>query len=331
MRELSEKFLNNLMNPNGLLQPILERVKQDHTLMLSIRDSYINIYYRGGNLLKVQEQSQGSYRSSFDVQYNKYRKKLPFLPQTISSKKDVQGWVDAFPHLKEIMDRYFSTNGKPEREFQQLVARENNFSTISNQSEYFISDIELTDSGIGARFDMLAIRWLASQRKNGSNCRPALIEMKYADAALGGKAGLVKHLQDCISLFGDSDRYATLLSTMETQFNQLDKLGLLNFKRSSKGTRVKLDADVKPEVIVILANHNPRSSKLTTILNNPEIDAYDPALNFDLRFYVASFAGYALHADCMLTLSQFRELLKNKGAKQGAALDGSSAAVRGHK
>ena len=309
MRELSKNFLNDLKSTNGFLRAIFERVKQDHTLMLAIRDSYVNIYYRGGNLLRVKEQSKGCYSSFFDVQYNKVGKALPSLPATINNQGDAQVLVETFPHLKEIMDIYFSDNGKPEREFQQLVARENNFSTISNQSEYFISDIEFADSGLRARFDMLAIRWLASQRKNGSNCRPALIEMKYGDAALGGNAGLVKHLQDINSLILDSNRYSTLLSTMEGQFNQLDELGLLNFKRSSRGTRVKLDVNDKPEVIMILANHNPRSSKLTTVLSNPDIDAYEHSPNFDLKFYVASFAGYALHADCMTTLSQFRELL----------------------
>ena len=88
-----------------------------------------------------------------------------------------------------------------------MVARENNNSTISNESEYFVSDIEFADPGLGARFDMLAIRWLASQRKDGSNCRAALIEMKYGDGALGGSAGLLKHLQDIDALVSDHDKY----------------------------------------------------------------------------------------------------------------------------
>ena len=111
------------------------------------------------------------------------------------------------------------------------------------------------------------------------------------------------------------------------QFNQLDELGLMDFNRVANWTKIKLDANEKPEVIFVLANHNPRSSKLSTILNDPEIDTYDHSLNFNLKFYVASFAGYALHADCMVTLAQFRELLKNKNAEPGAALDGDSAAL----
>jgi hypothetical protein len=313
MRRLSGDFLDDLKN--GLLQPILERVRQDNTLMLAIRDGYINIYYRGGNILRLREQSKGKYKPAFDSQYNKFSKTIPELPTEIESTNDVRIWIESFPSLKEIMDFYFSAHPKPEREFQQLVARENNDSTISNESEYFISDIEFADSELEARFDILAIRWLASQRKNGSNCRPALIEMKYGDSTLGGSASLVKHLQDINSLISDSKRYSVLLSTMEAQFNQLDELGLLNFNRSSKGTKVKLDANDKPEVIIILSNHNPRSSKLTTILNDSKIETYSQTQFFDLRFFVASFSGYGLHADCMHTLIQFRELLKIKNAE----------------
>ena len=40
------------------------------------------------------------------------------------------------------------------------------------------------------------------------------------------------------------------------------------------------------------------------------VDAYEQSSRFDLRFYAASFAGYGLHADCMLPLTQFRKLLK---------------------
>ncbi len=208
---------------------------------------------------------------------------------------------------KNIMDEYFSTYGKAEREFQQLIARENNNSTISNESEYFISDIEVAEPY--ARFDIMAIRWLAAQRKNGSNCKVALIEMKYGDGALGGSAGLLKHLKDMEKLISNKDSYAKLLETMESQFNQLDELGLLKFNKSTSKEKLKLNTGEKPEVIFILANHNPRSPKLKTILSDPELDKYAQSQLFDLKFYVASFAGYGLHSKCMLPLVEFRKLL----------------------
>jgi hypothetical protein len=308
MRMLSDRFMNDLTQPDGLLNPILVRVKQDQTLMIAIREDNINIYYRGGNLLQLHQRN-GSYRAFFDDQYNKSGHTSLGLPVTINNQDDARNWVAAFPVYKNIMDEFFYTHNKPEREFQQLVARENNHSTISNESEYFISDIEFADASLRARFDMLAIRWSTAHRNNGSRCRAVLMEMKYGDDALGGSAGLLKHLQDIDALIQDSNRYADLLQMMESQFNQLDQLGLLKFNRSTNGTKVKLDTREKPEVVFILANHNPRSTKLKTILSDPEIEVYEKSERFDLKFFVASFAGYGIHTQCMLTLAEFRKLL----------------------
>jgi hypothetical protein len=310
LRELSPAFMDGLKNTNGLLYPILERVKQDHTLMLAIRKNYVNIYYRGGNILNVKEQRQGAYLTSFDAKYNITGKAMSILPKVIQFPTDAQTWADRFARLKEIMDIYFGKKGKSEREFQQMVARENNNSVISSESEYFISDIEFTVPK-RARLDMLAIRWLKTQRKSGKKCRAALIEMKYSDGALDGKAGLLKHLKDIDALVSDKDKYQSLLKTMESQFNQLDELGLMKFKHSKKGVKVELSADEKPEVIFVLANHNPRSTKLSSILNDPKVTAYEQSQRFDLRFFVSSFAGYGLHSGCMLTLTQFQRLLSS--------------------
>ena len=132
--------------------------------------------------------------------------------------------------------------------------------------------------------------------------------MKYGDSALGGDAGILKHLEDMEGLISNTERYAELLETMESQFNQLDELGLLKFNKGTSNAKVKLDVDKRAEVIFIIANHNPRSSKLKTILSDPEINKFEQSKLFDLRFYVASFAGYGLHAKCMRTLAEFRDL-----------------------
>ena len=204
------------------------------------------------------------------------------------------------------MDEYFSKRPKAEREFQQLVARENTNSTISKSCEYYITDIEVTDPGF-ARFDMSAVRWLTKDRKNG-RCIPALFEMKYSDGALGGKAGLLKHLKDMEAFIKSEPRYKKLLETLISQFNQLDQIGLLRFNKGVTNAQVQINPNDKPEVIFILSNHNPRSTKLRRILKDPEIKQYGDSPLFDLRFYVASFAGYGLHANCMRTLTEFRDL-----------------------
>ena len=207
------------------------------------------------------------------------------------------------------MDFWFNKNPRIEREFQQLVQRENNRSSISGETEYFITDIEIAASDIGAKFDMIAIKWVAKKTKNGKNCRASFIEMKYGDAALSGNSGLIKHIKDMNTFLTVKENYFAILETMTTQFNQLDELGLVKFNKSTSNAKVKLNVDERPEVIFILANHNPRSSKLRTILSDPEIDKYAQSQLFDLKFYVASFAGYGLHAKCMQPLSEFRRLL----------------------
>ena len=111
--------------------------------------------------------------------------------------------------------------------------------------------------------------------------------------------GLLKHLQDMDALVSDSDKYKSLLETMESQFNQLEELDLLTFNRCTNGTKVKLSVNDKPEVIIILADHNPRSTKLRTILETPEVIAFGKSEKFELRFFVSSFAGYALHSESM--------------------------------
>ena len=207
------------------------------------------------------------------------------------------------------MDGFFTLRRKPEREFQQLIARENNNSSISNESEYFITDIEINQAELGARFDIAGVRWRANERKDGRKCRLALMEMKYADTALGGKSGLIKHLEDINAFFSNRESHIGLCKTIESQFNQLDELGLLHYKHNKSKTGVQLDREDKPEVIFILANHNPRSTKLSAYINDPAMDGFANSSHFDLRFFVASFAGYGLHADCMVPLNRFRELL----------------------
>ena len=47
------------LGEGALLSPLLERVRRDRTLCLELRGGYLNVYYRGGNLLKVSEAGAG--------------------------------------------------------------------------------------------------------------------------------------------------------------------------------------------------------------------------------------------------------------------------------
>ena len=143
MRALKDRFLKDL--ESGMLAPLTEEVRSDHTLCLELRGSYVDVYYRGGCMMKVEENSDNFYLVEFNEKY--FRR-----------KDDIVKWLNVSPCLKRAMDHYFVTVvEKSEREFQQLVVRENNFSRITRSTDYYVCDIEYE---IGQRkFDMIAARW----------------------------------------------------------------------------------------------------------------------------------------------------------------------------
>ena len=64
-RGIPEPFIQQF--ESGILQPILERLQHDDTLSLEIRNGYVNMYYRGGNLLRLTANSKATrFAASFD-------------------------------------------------------------------------------------------------------------------------------------------------------------------------------------------------------------------------------------------------------------------------
>ena len=144
MRCLAKSFIKNLKF--GLLAPILSLTKLDFTLCLEIRDNYVNIYYRGGNIIKIKE-NRGLFKASFDKKYlDKDLTKVPNLPVVLNSPEDIEAWIDAIPFLKHEMDLWFGNHPKNEREFQQLMLRENNFGNSAKGTDnlYVTKNMQIT-------------------------------------------------------------------------------------------------------------------------------------------------------------------------------------------
>ena len=65
MRHINTRFVDDLLH--GELAYFLTQVKNNRTkLSLEIRNGYINIYYKGGNLLKITQKRTG-YSFFFDA------------------------------------------------------------------------------------------------------------------------------------------------------------------------------------------------------------------------------------------------------------------------
>lgn len=327
---ISDKFFIALQS--GSLSGLAERIRNDDTLMLAFRQSSINVYYRGGSILQLTHQSDG-YTAKFDRDYSTNGHEIfEHLPQIIKDENDCKIWVDAMPALKEIMNLYFTKKRKSEREFQQLVAWENNRSGISNITEYFITDIEhhasLGDKAM--RADMLGLKWTAGSRSGPGVCTPVIIEMKYgidsfvASNSVKKGSGIKDHFDDICDLFGvgetnadirkaAEDRRVRLCETIGDQFHKLWKLGLVRFNESKAFLKSEKPPTVSgaPEFIFLLANNNPRSTALASALDSiSEEKITKAAEHFKLRFFAASFAGYGMHDACMMELAEIKKHLK---------------------
>ena len=293
MRGLTSNFIIQL--GSGLLGKILELVKLDSTLCVEIRENYINIYYRGGNIIKIEE-GQGVFKASFDRKYlDANLTRVPVLPCILNNDDDIKAWLSAIPSLKHEMDLWFGRHPKDEREFQQLMLRENNFGNSAKGTDYFICDIEYANHT--GRFDLIAVKWPSSSvhRKNNKNLRLSFIEMKYLDNALTGNAGLCKHIEDINTFLVKSKNLENIKQEMKSIFNQKLELGLIDNQKS-----IENFSDDKPEFILALINHDPDSS----ILRN-ELKKLPDCPNTEVKVATSNFMGYGLYSQSIYSLDDF--------------------------
>ena len=300
MRKLSDAFMADLLGKDDKLKAFLELVKRDHTLDLEIRNDSINIYYRGGSIALIErEEDTGKYSHSFDNKnYDKDKKYF---------KDKCEFTVDNFPQRKQAMDDFFARNNKSEREFQQLIVRENNYSNITSGTDYFIADIEYAEDD--SRSDMIAIKWdsESQEKKYQKNLELALVEVKYGDKALNNKtSGMKAHLKKANAI--DIEK---LHDDMLVNFNQKIKLGLIPDLKKNNGkdlnTIKSLSKEKRIDFIFILINHDPASKVLRTELENIDENNYQ---NLRIKVAVSNFMGYGLYKENVYSLQDFKEKFK---------------------
>ena len=319
-RGLSQEFMDDLSKKEGILVPILEAVKNDNNLILEIRNNYIYIYYRGGVLLKIEQKSnKNNYEIEKDTilgymkkttKFNevpKQEKLFNYLPKKyiISTKKDAKDWADNFFAIKSIMDNKLSKKNNLEREFQQLVVRENNILGKAKDTDYYIIDIEYKYKKM--KPDLVAVRWDSANPQN--NWRLSLIEMKYGYSSISGKSGLLKHILDADDFLSDLERTRIFKNEMLGIFKQKVDLGLMDFGNDIKKIAKIIETmdfnKYKVEYIFLLAGYKQKSQELkNAIIDIPKIK------NVEIKFAAASFMGYALYSSSMLNLEQIKEKLK---------------------
>ena len=297
-RILNPDFFGDLKY--GQLRNLLTSIKCDDTLDLQIRHNQIHIYYRGGKILDVKPHGAQSYKFALDENYFQESNRHDRLLVKRLLNRDLPDFTAFFGVAKQALDIYLTSKKTAEREFQQLIVRTNNYSSIDNSTDYFIVDIEYAKQG--SRFDLVALSWPSESflRKLTKGYKPRLmiIEMKYGEAALGGKAGLTKHHQDIETFIQNSSLNQNFKLEMEYLFLQKLQLGLIPCLERKKEWVDPIRFDDQMDIGYLIADHDPASKRLINELVKLPVE--------NTKFVTSNFAGYALFNENVFGLAEFK-------------------------
>ncbi|MBR5479497.1 MAG: hypothetical protein IKU84_04910 [Clostridia bacterium] len=234
MRHINARFIDDLLC--GELQYFLSEVKNNRNILsLEIRNGYINIYYKGGNLLKITQKANG-YSFYFDAKYCKHEggnANLSLLDNLHSA--DIDGYKKYFYLMMREMDAWFDEHPKEERDYQHQLL-------VSNPE---IVDIEY-QIGHRMRLDMLLF----------TDGKLMIVENKFGTGAIGGSAGISKHYSDICEVLNNAELLEEMIDSVCHISEAKKALGLTD-------TAIQ-KTDIKSvEILFLLANYNPRSLSLS--------------------------------------------------------------------
>ena len=234
MRQLSDSLLKELKE--GSLHAILEFIKNDDSLDFQIRENYANVYYKGGNILKIKPRSfdfdkmyfhSAKDKTSSDVKNDKTK-----LSELVEKRKQLLTLLPAnpqeyFTEAKAVMDEWDEALSDRvqhnEKKEQQQIALANQRNT-----DYVVLDLEYAVSRTSAfkydgkeakyvpRFDIIAIH----------DGRLVVIELKKGLGAVSGTSGVRPHI-DCFNHTIGRDTKSVFVSEMRELLKQKQQLGLL--------------------------------------------------------------------------------------------------------
>lgn len=277
-------------------------ILSDDTLCPVLRRERIDVYYRGCKAFSLTADGIVRDHDEFNNELYVYD-----VPEDISKEK----FMEYLPYMKQNIDLWMGAGNKSpyEREYMQLIMRENNSKAAGNLSDYFIIDMGHQYKKGGSVADLAGLIMERSQRR-GKTYRLSMIEVKYLDRAFLGPAGIRAHIDDYVRLINDPDLLNDLKSDICEMFCQSKKLGLLPGIRN-KNERIDI-SDERPELLLALISRNTNNGKssmknevksLKTILEG-SLKEYGDMLD---DVYVAGTAeiGFGLYADRKMKLRDF--------------------------
>ena len=249
MRALSAEFLSCLKS--GFLSGITKSVRVDPDLNLEIRDHYLNVYYKGNSLLKLNEAGGSRYRAEIDEKFlGGTNLSLDFTERNIGK------FLAAIPLLKQNI--VYCGKRSLEVEYEQMIIRANNFEPRNN-TEYFIVDRQY--SVREGRFDLTGIYWDRKGRRRGQEVPVCLMEIKFAlNSDISKVHSQLARYYELIR-----PHAAEIAGEMQAVFRQKLELGLVQQSGERLNALKTLSFSgciEKFQFILILVDYNPNSEKL---------------------------------------------------------------------
>ena len=236
MRQLNEDFLKKFDNE---YKELLRCIVNDKELDMQIRDNYLNVYYKGGNILKIKPRSFDIDKMYFHVHTHGAKSSTEIkndktsLLRLSEQRKQLLALLpeqprEYFRQAKEKMDlwdRALSDKVQHEekKEQQQIaIANRNNTDYVVLDLEYAVSrnsDFAYNgeDEKEVPRFDIIAI-------KEGIL---TVIELKKGLGALDNTSGIKPHI-DCFLHTIGRDEKGLFIKEMQMLLKQKQQLGLLD-------------------------------------------------------------------------------------------------------
>ncbi len=272
MRTLDKKFIIELKE-GGLLRPIVETVITDISLDFEIRDGYINIYYKGNSVLKLNE--NGTYEI-----HEKFLDGTGLTKTVFSAKSDVNDYLSVLPTIKKNVINVKSERPTLEIEYEQLLIRSNNLNKNVN-SEIFLTDRQYADNINNSRFDLSGFYWGRNNRKRNQIVPLTFIEVKYS---LNPD---IKEIDQQIDKYYNVVKSNISDIAIETEYlkNLKIDLGLINQSKDRLDALKTLKISDKIEdvkFIIALIDYNPHSGlfdntkfKLKALSYNSQIEVFN--------------------------------------------------------
>lgn len=232
MRELNDKIINKWQTSK--VKDFYEDNKDE--LFIGIRHNYINLYYHGASISRI-ESSRTGLRFKIANKYLNHENESGYQEISLENLKS------KYNDIKQNINKYFSSS---EKKAQQILVLNNNRNLKSN---WYCIDIEYIkkrssrQEKLFGRFDIIAV----TRQKP---YRTALIELKYGVGAIDGNSGVSKHAQDYFQFIENNEFELGLKSEICSMINSYRRLV------NSVLPEVSLDDFVsEPEIYFIALNN----------------------------------------------------------------------------